>query len=108
MKAGLGVEKCGGELGGDLRGSRLIFACDEIVRLPERAARTPKGPRGESASANAAFRAESTVGAVVPTILNSTQYSTASDSQVQAELGTDTAGGGRRAIHDPRNSGVEK
>ena len=31
---------------GGLHGSRLIFACDEVVRLPERVARTPKGPQG--------------------------------------------------------------
>jgi hypothetical protein len=39
---------------------------------------------GEYASANAAFRAGSTVGAVLPTFLNSTQYCTAKRSKASS------------------------
>jgi hypothetical protein len=71
----------------DPEGNLTIGRCAEEALLRREAAQAKpsarakrsgrKEPRGENASANAAFRAGSTVGAVVPTFLNSTQYCTA-------------------------------
>ena len=40
----------GGRISPEAEGRAARFACDEVVRLPERKARTPKGPQGAERS----------------------------------------------------------